>query len=176
MTPLKKTLALFAGALALFFFFSFIDEWENLFPEKSAKKPVVIDSYEIEAILKKYLKYFSLSYLDASPGNLKELPLAEDLRQELEEEIHFLEKDGRIVDYQFKGQVIQNVVRAGPDKVRVSTKEVLAVNYLKAGDRSLIRSLPPALFSMSYVLNYEEGRWLISRYDVINIEAMEQRK
>lgn len=176
MTPLKKTLALFAGSLALFFLFAFIDESENLFPGKDAKSPVAIDPYEIESALKKYLQYLSFAYEDPSPQNLDELPLVDELRSELEEEVKFLKKDGRIVRYQFDGQVIQNITRAGPDKIRVSTKEVLSVSYFRVAERTLIRSLPAALFTMSYVMENKNGRWLISRYDVINIEAMEKRK
>lgn len=176
MTPLKKTLALFAGSLVLFFLFSFIDEWENLLPQKEDNGLVAIDPYEIESVLKKYIQYLSLSHLDPSPRNLNELPLVDDLRKELEEEIEFLKKDGRIVSYQFDGQVIQKFNRVSADKVRVSAKEVLRVSYLNTVDRSLIRSLPPGLFSMSYVLNHDVDGWKISRYDVMNIEAMEQKK
>lgn len=167
---------MFAGSVLLFFLLAFADEFEHLFLNKTGKDLTPFDSFQIEKILKNYHNILPLAYLNPQESLFAGLPLSDDLLAELKEEIAFLRGDGRVAAYRFGDFWLRNVVRIGPDKLRVSTKEVLTVSYLSAGDHSLIRSLPPAVFSMSYVLDHAGDSWLISRYDVMNIEAMEQLK
>ncbi|MDT8316480.1 MAG: hypothetical protein RQ824_00625 [bacterium] len=171
MSIVKKTLLMFGASLALFFIFAFIDEYENLFGAGKDNLLITVDPYEIEETLNRYIEKLSAAYLHASSDAIKEIPQTDDLRKELEEDIMFLERDGRIQHYQVRSLWLQNVNQVAADKVRASTSELISVRYLDSSDSSELRSLPEAVFNMSYVLEYGKKGWVVSRYDVVNIAA-----
>ena len=163
-----------AGSLLLFFFFAYIDEYENLFLGKADTSLVSkADPYEIELTLKTYLKHLSAAYRSPDTDIPADISLSDDLRLELADEIEFLKNDGRIAEHYFPNMWLRNVNPLGPDKVRVSTREIVGVRYISYADKKEIRSLPDAVFDMSYLLEKSEKGWILSRYDVMKIEAIQ---
>ena len=165
---------MFSGSILLFFILAFVDEYEDLFVKETADEIYVADPYEIEETLNLYVRKLSEAYLASSFDLIKEIPLSDDLRKELIEEILFLENDGRIQDVGVKSLWLQNVSQVAPDKVRATTRESIAVRYLDASDRSEIRAIPAAFFDMSYVLQHREDGWVIIRYDGMGIEEIKK--
>ena len=153
-SSLRKTLFMVAGSLLLFFLFSYIDEYENLLGKKKAEEIYSADPYEIEETLNRFVKKLSEAYLAYSPDLIKEIPLADDLREELVEEIRFLETDGRIQEFQVKNLWLQNVSQVAPDKVRATTRESISIRYLDVSDGSEIKAIPTAFFDMRCVLRH----------------------
>lgn len=165
---------MFGGSVLLFFILAFVDEYENLFIKKTGNEIYTADPYEIEETLNRYVKKLSKAYLAYSPDLIKEIPLSDDLRDELAEEIEFLKNDGRVQEIEVKSIWLQNVSQVAPDKVRATTRESIAVRYLNASDGSEIRSIPAAFFDMSYVLEHREAGWFIIRYDEMGIDDVKK--
>lgn len=172
MGVIKKTSLMFGGSVLLFFILAFVDEYENLFATNKDKELVVADPYEIESTLKGYVADLSRIYLDPLPELIAELPLSDELRKELSGEIEFLKNDGRVQKLDIRNIWMQDVNQVGPDKVRVTTREIMGLSYLNRTDGTKIRSFPPAAFDMSYVMEHREGRWIIIRYDEMGIEEL----
>lgn len=174
MSVIKKTTLMFSGALLLFFLLSFIDEYENLFLGKRDEKRVIADPYEIELTLKRYVKDISSAYLDPGQPPPSDIPISEELYKELADEVEFLRNDGRIQKLDIKDLWVQDVNQVAYDKVRVTTRELVSVNYFNISDMSEIRSIPPAMFDMSYVLEYRDKSWVVIRYDEMGIAEIKR--
>lgn len=173
MDALKKTSFMILGSVLLFLLLAYVDEYENLFVKEPPAGVAAVYPYDIEQTLKEYARTLSRAYLDPAPILLSEIPASEKLRSDIAEEIDFLKKDGRVVAYDFQNLWMQDINQIAADKVRAETKEIIGVRYLSVSEGREIRSIPPAIFSMTYVLEHSKKRWIVVGYDVMDIKPLE---
>ena len=175
---MKKIILLFAGAVASFFLFSYIDEYENLIlpllSEKKADRPSFsVRAADIETDFEKTIGAFhevlAEAYISSNPSVLMRSPVDEGLIPSIAQEIDYLAREGRVMDMKVRDISINKIVPLSSFSVRVNTREVVEISYYSDIDREKVVSFPLAEYDMRYSLGWRNNRWYVLSFETIGV-------
>lgn len=175
---MKKTFFLFLGAILSFLMLSMIDESDVFLPAVTSlfkkSEPTKFYSVGDDRDFKKTIFAFNdalaKSYLTLDPQHLVSAPIDDNLRSTILEEVNYLKREGRIMDFAVKSISIEGKRILSPMAVQISTRETIEVRYLDAYDKREIIAYSPAEYKMRYDLNGFGSVWKVSSFQVISIE------
>ena len=177
---MKKIILLFSGAIASFFFLSYVDEYEALIlpffvEKKNERPPVDVSNSGLEKDLLKALVAFHQitydAYMSADPSFLMRGQVDTLLSQKIAQEIKYLIKEGRIMDMRVSDIVIKKISPSSLGAILVDTSEIVEIDYYSNITGAKLRSYPPAKYDIRYSLNWRNNRWHVFSFETVGIRG-----
>lgn len=173
----KLSLMIF-GSFALFMFFSFLDEYENLLaPFLKKEKNVLMDARstgEVENTIKRFNAMLSQIYLSSNPLMIRTLPADETVKKAVADDIDFLIKSGKVMNILVGDIVVEGVEAFPPVTLRVKTGERVSLSYLNLSDRGVAIPAQDAIYQMVYTLEKRGDGWIIVGHETVGIEGVKK--
>lgn len=169
---MNKIILLFAGAVASFLLFSYIDEYENLMlPFFKAEGPAIAVpsagvSDEIKSTLDGFTDSLEKAYHSSDPTPLRLANIDAKLYSSISQEIDYLRREGRVMELDVKEVSIEKVEALSRDIVRVTTSERVGVRYLNTLD-SKETLYPDAMYVMVYTIAVSGSGLKIVNYETV---------
>ena len=133
---MKRVLLLFLGAIASFFFLSYIDEYESLVAPYlggdggyTSLFESEIDEKGVETFLYSFNDALRGQYLASGPLNVSGLSASEEVKKAIFDEILFLRNRDRVMDLRLMELSILRVEKLSPFVLSVRTREKSKVRY-----------------------------------------------
>lgn len=175
---MKKILLLFLSAIASFLMFSYIDEYENLiaplFSKDKGGYAELLQPVEDEGRTGEFLVNFnnmlSAAYLSSDPAKVSELPLSDELKREIMEEIDFLKRKDMTMDMILKELTISKIDRLSPVAMQVRTREKVGIRYLTGYDGASSVPYSESEHGATYLLTVGSNGLMVSSFEIISVK------
>lgn len=173
---MRKIFFLFAGALVSFFLLSYIDEYENLIQPFFSKpeRPLAISQAGVKEDIKATIRDFNDNISDAfrlsDPSLLSKGQIDDKLRISIAEEIHYLLKEGKVMDMKVNDIKIGKITPISPRQVQVSTREVIGLRYLDTKG-SVSSVYQEAEYTMAYTLEKVKDAWKVVLFETAGVSG-----
>lgn len=157
--------------------FSYIGEYENLVaPYLSKGEEVYADLFKEKDIegrtrdfLLKFNRILSEVYRSADPAKVSELPLSEELKREIGEEIVFFNKKGTVLDVMLKKIDITKINRLSSMATQVSAREKIGIRYLDNLGNPISYG-EEMEYGIDYTLIAGQEGLIVAAYEVVPID------
>lgn len=174
---MKRIFLLFSLAVILFLVFSYIDEYENLvapyFRKGMGNYADLFKEEGVKGRIKDFLLSFnsklSEAYLSSDPVKVSELPLSEDLKKSISEEIVFLRNRGLILDVAIKDLDILEIKKLSSVATIANAMEKTVVRYLNY-NREHIFSEVEIENKVNYTLIAGPDGLVVAAFEVVPVE------
>lgn len=171
---MKKIFLLFFSAALSFLAFSYVDEYENLIAPFFSKgkdgyaelfKPKE-DEEKIKDFLVNFNNMLSAAYLSSDSSKVSELPLSDDLKKDIMEEIAFFRRSSRIMDMMLKELTVIKVDRLSPAAVKVKARERIGVRFLTGYETPASKPYAESEQDVTYILIAGSDGLAVSSYEI----------
>lgn len=168
----KRTAALFIGAIASFFFLSYIDEFDVFMLPLLKKGPPsagfhdMVKEGDVEVAIRDFNDTVAKAYLSSDPLLLNSEVVDYDIRSSIAQDIDYLTREGKVMELRLRGMEIEKVEIISPRLARVNTREILGLRYLSMVGKGTIE-YPDSMYDMVYTLSRMNGKWKVVSYETV---------
>lgn len=167
-----------------FILLSFLDQYETLvaplFKKDRSGYADLLGDKDDKRRIRDFLTGFnhamSEAYRSSDPAKVTELPLSDELKGPIQEEISFLRGRGRTMEMTLNDFDILKVDRLSAMSFKVKVRENVSIRYLSYPGTQVISSTPDTAYGVIYMLDSGPRGLNVTSFEQVPLEELKERE